>query len=472
MNIICINNSVVRLHFKAILNVINSINFQNLLMHEVSLETYSLKEISKLLERGVHIPDLNLVHITRDVQLDNIVSGCTIYPFARITGMRTKIYSGARIGLRGPVVLENSLIGKNAIIGNLGPVTLIDTVVGPKSILGAGVAEKAVFLGKETMVNDFTTGYGFRVRKGSLYEEDASSAQHTDTKMTILFPWATLGSDINFCDVLMAGGTGPELGSFSEVGSGTIHFNYSIRGDKATASLFGDVFNGVFLDQERLFIGGNNSLLGPVNADFGAMTAAGARIKGQLPKGLNYGHSLPKVAADYDTRIFLGVSVIVKNQVNFLAELTSLANWYKQVRINCIAQDQEQKFLYESGLQMIELNYKERFNQLNRYVDYLENSVRVLESIKVSKKEVLEQKKLLIQWPKLVSKFKNLVKYEIEIPESLKQEFENLQSKGESVYTGKIKNLSQNGKKSGKAWMSEIVRTVRNIYKVGMNGSR
>ena len=92
--------------------------------------------------------------------------------------------------------------------------------------------------------------------------------------MTILFPWATLGSNINFCDALLSGGTGPELGSFSEVGSGTIHYNYSIRGDKATASLFGDVFQGVFLDQERLFIGGNNSLLGPVKADFGAMTAS------------------------------------------------------------------------------------------------------------------------------------------------------------------------------------------------------
>ena len=88
----------------------------------------------------------------------------------------------------GPATIENSWIGENAIVGNLGPVTLKDTVVGPQTILGSGVAENAVFLGKETMINDFTTGFGFRVRKGSLYEEDSSSAQHTDTKMTVLFP--------------------------------------------------------------------------------------------------------------------------------------------------------------------------------------------------------------------------------------------------------------------------------------------
>ena len=109
------------------------------------------------------------------------------------------------------------------------------------------------FLGKETKDNDFTTGVGFRVRKGSLYEEDASSAQHTDTKMTILFPWATLGSNINFCDALLSGGVSPKLGDFSEVGSGTIHFNFTPYGDKATASLFGNVIDGVFLNQQKNF---------------------------------------------------------------------------------------------------------------------------------------------------------------------------------------------------------------------------
>ena len=154
-------------------------------MQEESLNSFSQKDLSNLLERGVHIPDLNLVHITRDVKLENIASGCTIYPFVRITGSKTQIQTGARIGVRGPVILENCFIGESSVIGDIGQVTLIDSVVGAKSVLGAGVAEQAVFLGKESVANDFTTGYGFRVRKGSLYEEDASSAQHTDTKMTI-----------------------------------------------------------------------------------------------------------------------------------------------------------------------------------------------------------------------------------------------------------------------------------------------
>ena len=103
-------------------------------MHQESLKSYSQKDLNKLLERGVNIPDLNLVHITRDVHLENIRPGSTIHPFVRITGSKTQINSGARIGARGPVVLENSFIGKKAVIGNLGQDTLIDTVLGPKKI--------------------------------------------------------------------------------------------------------------------------------------------------------------------------------------------------------------------------------------------------------------------------------------------------------------------------------------------------
>ena len=133
------------------------------------------------------------------------------------------------------------------------------------------------------------------------------------------------------------------------------------------------------------------------------------------------------------------------------------------MRINCTAQTPEQNFLYESGLRMIELNYQERLHQLNRYVDLLENSVRLLESMQASKKQISEQKDLLSRWPKLDSEFKNLEKYEIQIPESLKEEFENLQSQGQSDYTGLIKNLSQSGKQAGKTWLFEIAGVVRNV---------
>ena len=323
------------------------------------------------------------------------------------------------------------------------------------------------------MVNDFSTGYGFRIRKGTLYEEDASSAQHTDTKMTVLFPWTTLGSNINFCDALLAGGTGPEPGYFSEIGSGTIHFNFSIRGDKATASLFGDASSGVFLDQQRLFIGGNNSLLGPIRADFGAMTAADVRINGPLSKGLNFGKSLPKGKIDYDPRIFLGALGTVKKQVNVLAELTSLFHWYQQIRIACVAQTPQQKFIYESGLRIVKSNHQERLSQLQLFMDAVANSQGLItKSEIVSKKEISEQTHLLKYWSKIQKKLVEPAHFELEVPNLLTDNIKEQLAKGQRSYTKLIQNLSPAGNKAGKKWLYSITKKVHKIFDEEMKKDR
>ena len=80
-----------------------------------------------------------------------------------------------------------------------------------------------------------------------------------------------------FCCMAAKARTRPE---FSEVGSGTVHFNFTPRGDKATGSCFGNVREGVLLNQPRLFLGGNASLIGPMQAAFGALTPAAGNYRG------------------------------------------------------------------------------------------------------------------------------------------------------------------------------------------------
>ncbi len=328
---------------------------------------HSQQALLSLVEKGVNIPSVDHVLIGQEVSLDKISAGATLHPFCQIKGSTTTIYPNAQIGQCGPAFVEHSIIGSNAIIGQKGAATIISCTVGKSSVLGAGVAEHAVFLGKETTDNDFTTGVGFRVRKGSLYEEDASSAQHTDTKMTILFPWVTLGSNINFCDALVAGGVSPKLGDFSEVGSGSIHFNFTPYGDKATASLIGNVIDGVFLDQKRIFIGGNNSLIGPIESAFGAVSAAGARVSHLLEEGLNFGRALHgKKARPFQNKP-RSVSAILKKQMRYISELSALLFWYDMVRAT-IATSQEQTELYRQGRQVVFDNLKERTTQVKLFV--------------------------------------------------------------------------------------------------------
>ncbi|MGK5093403.1 hypothetical protein WDW89_15510 [Deltaproteobacteria bacterium TL4] len=433
-------------------------------MPQDAISYYSSDTLRDLQNNGVVIPAPEHVFITQDVPLNQIASGVVLYPSCRISGKNTHLHQEAVIGLRGPVCIENSTVGTQAVIGNLGPVTLNQTIVGPKTVLGSGVAEQAVFLGKETQVNEFTTGFGFRTRKGSLYEEDVSTAQYTDTKMTILFPWVTLGSNINFCDTLLAGGTGPELGNFSEVGSGTVHFNFTLRGDKATASLLGNVPNGVFLKEDRLFIGGNNSFIGPILGDFGAYTAAGIRVSGKLKPGLNLGKGFPTGNTDYNPQVYSRAKKIIGQQINFVGQLTALYHWYQKVRCP-LATNLELRELYQAGGKIIELNIHERIKHIEHYVESLEGSIKILSEQPLPPKQTIEeQKTLLLHWPHLKE---HLLLYEDhiwEVPVLLTQGLEESASKFSPQYTKVIQNLSNDSIESGIAWLSSIVYRCEHFF--------
>ena len=123
-------------------------------------------------------------------------------------------------------------------------------------------------------------GLGAHLRAGCILEEQASGAHCVGLKQTILFPFVTLGSLINFCDILMTGGTSRK--NHSEVGSSYIHFNFTPwgkSGDKATPSLVGDVVEGVFLDRKRIFLGGSGGMVGPCRVGYGSIAAAGQVLR-------------------------------------------------------------------------------------------------------------------------------------------------------------------------------------------------
>ena len=207
----------------------------------------------KLLAKGVVMPIPESVFVADDVDVDRI-SGekVTVYPGSRIAGKQTLILSGTRIGYEAPVTLENCLLGKNVR-------------------LNGGYFQNAVFLG------DNVVGANAHVRAGTILEEQACAAHTVGLKQTLLFPFVTLGSLINFCDCFMAGGTSRK--NHSEVGSSFVHFNYTPNQDKATPSMLGNVHQGVMLDQPPIFLGGQGGLVGPVRIGFGCVTGAGSIVR-------------------------------------------------------------------------------------------------------------------------------------------------------------------------------------------------
>jgi UDP-N-acetylglucosamine/UDP-N-acetylgalactosamine diphosphorylase len=296
----------------------------------------------QLMEKGVKIHNPDTVDIGEEVDLKRISGeGVIFYPGCRIYGDKTLILAGAKLGYEGPVTVENCCIGSRVA-------------------LKGGFFRKAVFL------DDVVMGFGAHVREGTILEEQASCSHTVALKQTILFPFVALGSLINFCDCLMAGGTSRK--NHSEVGSAYIHFNYTPNQDKATASLLGDVPRGVMLNQTPIFLGGQGGLVGPCRLEYGTVIAAGSICrKDELrPDRLIQEGGARSANVPYARGLNLALKRILVNNIHYIASLMALRQWYAHVRSEFVGQEFTQE-LFEGLMETLQVAIQERIARLLAY---------------------------------------------------------------------------------------------------------
>lgn len=285
---------------------------QNKLRGE-NMESDIENRIRELIDKGVTIIDPRQTYISGEVDPDRIYSGSVLHPGTRLTGGRTLIGSGAKIGSEGPAVIHDSIIGSEAEIAS-------------------------GFLTEATMLPRSRAGANSHYRAGTLLEEYSSTAHSVGLKQSILMYSVTLGSLINFCDVLISGGRSRD--EHSEVGSGFIHFNFAPwgkNGNKATPSLIGSVTEGVFLDSDRIFLGGLSGMAGPVSVGFGALTPAGQVIRASVPESTTHsetGRSIDKKRSLAKYRLTeKHVRNVRDKNIEFITQLYALKEWYLSVRL-------------------------------------------------------------------------------------------------------------------------------------------
>ena len=300
----------------------------------------SYEKIVRIINKGVDIPNPLTLDIGDEVSVDRISgTGVTIYPGCRIYGAKTVISAGVQLGKEGPVTVD-------------------DCQLGPKVELKAGYFNKSVFLEKANMSS------GAHVREGCILEEEANGAHCVGLKQTILFPFVTLGSLINFCDCLMAGGTSRK--DHSEVGSSYIHFNFTPDGNKTTASLFGDVPRGVMLNQPAIFLGGQGGVVGPVRLGYGTVVAAGSVVRNDVTqdKKLIIAQAHPGKVIDFIPHAYTNLSRIIGNNIIYLANLVALEQWYNHVRQPFFNKQEFGTLIYAGALEKLALAKKERVSRL------------------------------------------------------------------------------------------------------------
>jgi UDP-N-acetylglucosamine/UDP-N-acetylgalactosamine diphosphorylase len=293
------------------------------------------QRINYLRERGIEVWGPERVYISEDVPLRRIRPGAVLFE-ARISGESSFIGRGAKIGTSGLAVIDNTQIGEHAI-------------------LGAGAYEGATLLARAK-----TRGFA-ELRAGTLLEEQAEVAHNVGLKNTIFTAAVVAGSCINFCDVFVSGGISRQ--DHSEIGSGTIHFNFDARGDKF-GSLIGDV-RGVLLRSRRIFIGGNVGLVAPLHIEFGAVVAAGSTIRKDIGEcQMVSGGSSDFEQARYDPTVYGKMRRKLVTTAKLVGNLHALRNWYSAVRLAYA--DEDEKPVLEGAVCQIDVHLRHRVQELDK----------------------------------------------------------------------------------------------------------
>jgi bifunctional UDP-N-acetylglucosamine pyrophosphorylase / glucosamine-1-phosphate N-acetyltransferase len=336
--------------------------------------------VERLLARGVRMANPFSVDIGEEVDPERISkNGVVLYPGTRISGAKTLISSGVKLGGETPAAVADCRLGRGVE-------------------LRGGFFSSSVFLDRANM------GSGAQVREGCLLEEEANGSHTVGLKQTILFPFVTLGSLINFCDAFMSGGTSRR--DHSEVGSSYIHFNFTPNQDKATASLLGDVPRGVMLREPPIFLGGQGGLVGPARIGFGTVIAAGEVWQGDCPEGgkLLRGEGNSRSEKAFHPGLYGDIRSRVTNNVIYLANLLALRQWYIHVRFSFPGDPEMGEALYRGALETLDAAVAERLARFRALAEKMGRSLELGERFLPEETRgnlLRQQREFRERWPEL-----------------------------------------------------------------------
>ena len=399
----------------------------------------ALEAIKQLLSRKVRIPAPESVFIDPATAIDRIAPEAIIHPGCRILGKETSIGPGCELGREAPATLE-------------------DCQLGAEVRLKGGFYSGAVFLNRAQL------GSGAHVRPGVLLEEDAGGAHAVGLKQTVLMPFVTLGSLINFCDCLMAGGTSRK--NHGEVGSSYIHFNFTPHQDKATPSLLGDVPGGVLLDQPPIFMGGQGGLVGPAQVAYGAITPAGVIVRGDIVKqGIYNPPGLDKQPSRaYQPGRYNRIDRILTANLRYIGNIIALRAWYENVRAPFMRADPFQAACHAGALKRLNEILAERLRRMEELAGKMPASIKLNGADPAGdlsgNQRLLQQKRFYECWPEMRGHIQTITKRNWAPARILQAE---LTDKSGQDYLETIRALSPAARTVARTELNKIVASAMNV---------
>ncbi len=394
------------------------------------------ERVQGLVKRGVIIPCPASVEIDESVRPERVASGAVIHSGSRLAGAELSIGPGCEIGSEAPAAVENCQ-------------------------LGAKVSLKGGFFSGACFLDGSNIGSGAHVRGGTLLEEEAGAAHAVGFKQTILLPFVTAGSLINFCDCLMAGGTSRR--NHSEIGSSYIHFNFTPHQDKATPSLIGDVPRGVMLDRPPIFLGGQGGLVGPVRIEYGTIVPAGLICRQDLLEGNQQAGIRPVDLSQprpFVRGMYRSIGRIVRNNLIYIGNIQALIAWYRNVRKRLMRDDPFAMACWTGALARLESVLEERIKRLGELAGRMPESLRLARAESgAALPEALcsAQRTFAEGWPEVEQHLRAGPPPDISAAERDRFMAEWEKSDMHAPYPRAISSVSPVARAAGTAWLQAIV---------------
>lgn len=329
-------------------------------------EPKNRRRIEALRSSGVVVWSADRVFVGPEVPLERIEPQAELMN-AVIRGERSAIGAGAKLGTSGPAVLDNTQVGRRVE-------------------MGAGSYRETTLL-EGVKVRGFA-----ELRQGTVLEECAELGHNVGLKHTFFSAGTVAGSLINYCDVLVTGGSSRQ--DHTEIGSGAIHFNFDPRGDKF-GSLIGDA-RGVLLRQRRIFIGGNTGLVAPVQIGFGAVIPAGGTVRRNVAPDCIYQDTQQthpeSTDKSFDPDVYYDMSRKLLETAALCGNLSAVEVWYQAIRLPFC--DEFEALLCRGVLNNIRLHLEHRALELDKVIGKL---ARLVESADGGRTPFRSQHRSIVQ---------------------------------------------------------------------------
>jgi hypothetical protein len=394
--------------------------------------------VLKLLEKGVLMPAPFTVDIGAEVDPARVSDKAVVfYGGTKLYGAKTLISAGTKLGYEAPVTVADCQLGR-------------------------GVELKGGFFKSSTFFTKANMASGAQVREGCILEEEANCSHTVGLKQTILFPFVTLGSLINFCDCFLAGGTSRK--NHSEVGSSYIHFNYTPNQDKAAPSLLGDVPRGVMLREHPIFLGGQGGLVGPARIGFGTVIAAGTIWRRDCPEGGKLLRENGRYVSteDFHPGLYSDICRQVTNNIVYLANLLALRQWYTHVRCAFPGDEEMGDALCRGAMETLEMAIAERLTRFQALAEKMKTAQGLAERVLPKETRgiiLVQQREFHDRWPEvnacLTDRREEIAGLEAR-DDFLERLTTAITAQG-SDYVRVIQSLDVNARSLGVAWLKQVV---------------